>query len=170
MIKAAVLDTGFLISLASRDRSNHGSAKSYYKWFLEHNHRLLLPTVVVSEFCLKQEITDLPLRNFQILPFNLQEAVLCAKLNFVHYRSVSDNPGQRDAVKDDFKIIAQTKHQKARFLITEDGSTLAKYCESLKRDKKISFKVIKLDEGFDESRVNEDGQMGLNPPESSSPT
>lgn len=161
MIKAAVVDTGFLISLASRDRSNHESAKAHYKWFLDNGHRLFLPTVVISEFCLRQDIADLPLRNFQVLPFNLADAVLCAKLDFAHYRTGTSQAGQRDAVKDDFKIIAQTECHKARFLVTEDESTLAKYCKRLKTDGKISFEIIKLNDGFDEALLNESGQPGL---------
>jgi hypothetical protein len=161
MNNMAVLDTGFLISLVDRTRQCHQAARSYYKYFLEHTVVMLLPTVVVAEFSIVQPVTDLPLRNFRVLPFNLPEAVKCAELNVHHYRQQLGNAGQRDSVKDDFKIIAQAVVQQARLLLTEDESTLCKYCERLKADSKIGFRVVKLSGGFDEAQVNEDGQKPL---------
>jgi thioredoxin-related protein len=163
MNNMAVLDTGFFISLVDRKRMFHQVARSYYKYFLEHSVVMLLPTVVVAEFSIVQPVTDLPLRNFRVLPFNLQDAVKCAELNMHHYRKQMENTGQRDSVKDDFKIIAQAVMQQARLLVTEDESTLCKYCERLKTDAKIAFRVAKLSGGFDEAQVNEDGQRPLLP-------
>lgn len=165
MNNMAVLDTGFLISLVGRNRPFHQAARSYYKYFLENRVVMLLPTVVVAEFAIVQPITDLPLRNFRVLPFNLPEAVKCAELNAHHYRQQLGNTGQRDSVKDDFKIIAQAVVQQARLLITEDESTICRYCDRLKVDGKIAFRVVKLSAGFDESFVNGDGQQGLALPE-----
>lgn len=164
MNNMAVLDTGFLISLIDRNRPFHPVARSYYKYFLEHSVVMLLPTVVAAEFSVVQPVTDLPLRNFRVLPFNLPEAVKCAELNAHHYRQQLGNAGQRDSVKDDFKIIAQAVVQQARLLITEDETTLCKYCERLNADGKIKFRVVKLSAGFDEALVNEDGQRRLLPP------
>ena len=165
MNNMAVLDTGFFISLVDRNRQCHQAARSYYKYFLENNVVMLLPTVVVAEFSIVQPITDLPLRNFRVLPFNLPEAVKCAELNAHHYRQQLGSVGQRDAVKDDFKIIAQAVVQQVRLLLTEDETTLCKYCERLAADRKIEFRVVKLSAGFDEALANRDGQRGLLPPE-----
>src|SRR5258708_5777170 len=144
MNNMAVLDTGFLISLVDRNRQCHQAARSYYKYFLEHSIVMLLPTGVVSELSIVQPVTDLPLRNFRVLPFNLPEAVKCAELNAHYYRQQLQNAGQRDSVKDDFKIIAQAVVQQARLLVTEDETTLCKYCERLTADGKIQFRIVKL--------------------------
>ena len=125
------------------------STRSYYKYFLEHSVVMLLPTVVAAEFSVVQPVTVLPLRNFRVLPFNLPEAVKCAELNAHHYRQQLGNAGQRDSVKDNFKIIAQAVVQQARLLITEDETTLCKYCERLNADGKIKFRVVKLSAGFE---------------------
>lgn len=87
MIDAAVLDTGFLISLMDRNRPFHAVAKEYYRYFLENGFVMFLPTVVAAEFALKQPIADLPLRNFRVLPFTLNEASRCAGLNVAYYRA-----------------------------------------------------------------------------------
>ena len=122
---------------------------------------MLLPTVVIAEFCQKQSIGTLPMRNFRVLPFNLPDALLCAELNVAYYRAVAGQAGQRDAVKDDFKIIAHARIENAAFLVTDDVETLGAYCERLRPDGKIAFKVVLLREGFDVAFVNGTGQSEL---------
>lgn len=95
-----------------------------------------------------------------MLPFNLVEAQRCGELNATYYRNLSGE-GKRDAVKDDFKIIAQTVEQQARLLITEDEETLARYCDRLRNDGKISFKTVPLRKEYNETLVNNDGQGKL---------
>ncbi len=157
---SVILDTGFLISLINKDRPEHEAAKAYYKYFLENEFMLLVPTIVVSEFSIKQPFDQLPLHNFTILPFNYGEAVSCGELNAFYYRKKL-KVGQRDAVKDDFKIIAQAKEQNVTHLITEDGNSMKPYCEELKKEGKVGFDVIPLSAGFDISFVNGNGQREI---------
>lgn len=159
----AVLDTGFLITLVDASRPAHDAAKAYYRYFLEEGMPLYLPTVVASEFGIKQPVTDLPLHNFKVLPFNLAESIRCANLNVSYYRQ-KIGAGQRDAVKDDFKIIAQAEEQDALFLLTEDQNTMSAYCAQLCNDDKINFKVVELSQGFDQSLVNGNGQTEIQYP------
>ena len=160
MSDSAVVDTGFLISLMDRKRPCHAAAKAYYRYFLDKGIVMFLPTVVVAEFALKQPITDLPLRNFRVLPFSLNDASRCADLNVAYYRSVM-RQGQRDAVKDDFKIMAQAEEQNVRFLVTEDAETLTRYSDRLRADGRVRFRLVQIKDGFDETLVNRDGQRGL---------
>ena len=163
MRNGAVLDTGFLITLVDAKRAEHEHAKAYYRYFLENGITLYLPTVVASEFGIKQPVTDLPLHNFKVLPFNLAESIRCAELNNTYYRSKVGS-GQRDAVKDDFKIIAQAEEQEAMFLLTEDRNSMSVYCDLLQNESKIDFKVLELSKGFDISIINGNGQTELNYP------
>ncbi len=155
-----ILDTGYLISLFNKERPEHEAAKAYYKHFLENEFTLMVPTIVVSEFSTKQPFDQLPLHNFTILPFNYGDAVSCGDLNAFYYRKQL-KVGQRDAVKDDFKIIAQAKEQDVAYLITEDARSMKPYCEELKKEGKIAFNVIPLSEGFDVSFVNGNGQTEI---------
>ena len=168
MSDGAVVDTGFLISLMDRKRPCHDAAKAYYKYFLENGMTMFLPTVVAAEFAIKEPVTDLPLRNFRVLPFSLSDAVRCAGLNVAHYRAVVGG-GNRDAVKDDFKIIAQAEERSVRFVLTEDAETLQRYCQRLAEDGEVHFRVVQLRDGFDAALVNKDGQRDLDL-ESSPPT
>jgi hypothetical protein len=163
MRNGAVLDTGFLITLVDANREAHEHAKSYYRYFLENGITLYLPTVVASEFGIKQPVTDLPLHNFKVLPFNLAESIRCAELNSTYYRRKAGS-GQRDAVKDDFKIIAQAEEQEAMFLLTEDTNSMSVYCDLLRNESRIDFKVLELSKGFDVSFVNGSGQREMQYP------
>lgn len=104
--KAVVIDTSFLISLVSENRPSHTVAQEYYRYFLENDIVMLLPTIVIAEFAVKQAPEDLPLRNFVVEPFNFETATTCARLNATEQRERMNGQGQRDAVKDDFKIIS----------------------------------------------------------------
>lgn len=164
MRNGAVLDTGFLITLVDANRGAHEHAKAYYRYFLENGITLYLPTVVASEFFIKQPIEEFKLlHNFKLLPFNFAEAIRCANLNSSYYRNKT-GAGQRDAVKDDFKIIAQAEEQDAMFLLTEDTNSMSVYCDLLRNESKIDFKVIELSKGFDISFVNGDGQTEMSYP------
>lgn len=164
MSKTVVVDTSFLISLVSESRPSHQSAVHYYRYFLENEIAMLLPTVVVAEFAVKQPPEDLPLRNFVVVPFNYENAKTCASFNMAEQRARQGGQGQRDAVKDDFKIIAHANDATALFLVTDDQNTMAKYCEQLKQDNAVSFKIVPLWEPYDISYVNDTGQKELGLP------
>lgn len=156
-----VLDTTFLISLADKNRPSHSAAVDYYHYFLEHSIEMLLPTVVVAEFCIRQPLDTLPMRNFRVLPFNLADAIQCAEWNASAARAAAGQTGQRDAVKDDFKIMAHAKTERASFLITDDAETLGAYVARLRADNRIDCQVVLLRDGFDPARVNGTGQTEL---------
>lgn len=65
---SVLLDTSFLISLSDKNRPNHEVAKQYYQHMIEQNITMYLSSIAVSEFSIKQDIRDLPLKNFRILP------------------------------------------------------------------------------------------------------
>ena len=75
MLDGALVDTSFLISLVKPAEANHGAAKSYYKGCLERQIPLYLSTIVISEFTVKQAVTDPGLRNYFVLPFNIDHAI-----------------------------------------------------------------------------------------------
>lgn len=104
MAAGVVLDTSFLITLADSARNHHEAARRYWRHFTEQGQPIFLPTIVVSEFCVRQEIPSEILRACVVLPFNWDDAQQAASLDF----SKVDREGQsRDALKDDVKIIAQ---------------------------------------------------------------
>lgn len=158
MSDGVLLDTSFLISLVdpSPRRPHHAAAVQFFKFFAEEGVPMFLSTIAASEFHLRQPVTDLPLDAIITLPFNLDDAMRAAELDFTLYKG---EPGvARDALKDDFKLLGQAKARDIGFLITEDARSLYKYCQALRAKGALSTRAIKLVDGFDRSHFNAAGQ------------
>ena len=112
---------------------------------------MYLPTIVVSEFCIKQEIPPEILRACVVLPFNWDDAVKAASLDFTKAERGTE---PRDAMKDDVKIIAQGIVKDAAWVITDDADSLYKYADRLRSAGKSKVHPIKLADGFDVSHFD----------------
>lgn len=159
MSMSALLDTGFLISLVNARRAHHATAVQYYRHMLQNDVPMYFSAIVAAEFGIKQPITDLPLNNFRILNFNIPHGQKAAELwNALGSRDAGD---ARQVVRDDVKLIAQASHESIGFILTEDVSTLFKYCERLRQGNQSQTRAIRLADGFDANALREDGQQGL---------
>ncbi len=158
-MNSVLLDTSFLISLSDPTRAHHAAAVQYYKECVHRQVPMYLSTIVISEFQVKQAINDLPLRNFVVLPFNVDHAMRCGLIS----RSMARDPqDDRVRVKDDFKLLAQCDCESISHLISEDASTLAKYLDRARETGLAPTKVVLLREGFDAAWF-ENGQTRLVP-------
>jgi len=159
MTASALLDTSFLISLVDGNRPNHAVAARYYRLMLDQNVTMYFSAIVAAEISIKQPITDFPLKNFRTVPFNIPHAVEAGRIwNALGSR---DHGDARGAIRDDVKLIAQAAHESIPFIITEDASTLFKYCERLRSAGSVKVRAIKLVDGFDASAFRSDGQQGF---------
>lgn len=159
MTASVLLDTSYLISLVSQHRPNHEVAVAYYRHMLAHQLRMFVSAIAVSEFSVKQPVTDLPLRNFILLPFNVTHGVEAARLWNAIKRDEGDD---RSVVRDDVKLLAQAERESIPFLLTDDKNTMYKYCERLRAGHTVKVKAIRLSDGFDDCAFRLDGQTGLN--------
>ncbi|RME92114.1 MAG: hypothetical protein D6766_10615 [Verrucomicrobia bacterium] len=123
---------------------------------MESGVPIFLSTIVVSEFCVRQEIPPEILRCCVVLPFNWGDALKAARLDWQRQRPEGV---VRDALKDDIKIIAQAAVADAEFVITADTASFYRYCEAFREAGEVRFKAIKLEDGFDRSFFNSDGQQ-----------
>lgn len=155
MAAGVLIDTSFLITLADKNRKNYEAARRYWRHFLDTQIPIYLSTVVVSEFCIRQEIDPEILRCCVVLPFNWDDALRAARLDWTRTRP-SDVP--RSALKDDIKIIAQAAVAEAEFAITDDTESFYRYCNTFKEAGDVQFKAIKLDDGFDRALFDSRGQ------------
>jgi predicted nucleic acid-binding protein len=150
MAAGVVLDTSFLISLADPERVNHHAARQYWRYFLEQRIPVYLPTIVVSEFCIRQEIPPEILRACVTLPFNWEDAIRAASLDF----SQTERNVPRDALKDDVKIIAQALEKDAEWIITDDENSMCKFVNRIREEGKGSCKALYLGAGFSVAHFN----------------
>lgn len=147
MAAGVLIDTSFLITLAGKDRKHYDAARRYWRHFLDNEIPIYLSTIVVSEFCVKQQIPPEMLRCCVVLPFNWDHALRAARLFGLTSARPPDVP--RGALKDDVKIIAQATVAEAEFVITDDTKSFYRYCKSFEDAGEIQFRTIKLEDGFD---------------------
>lgn len=156
-LNSVLLDTSFLITFADPSRPSHQVAHQYFRECVRRRVPMYLSTIAVSEFEVKQRITDLPLRNFIMLPFNIEHAVQCG----ARFASTSRDPGDnRSVFKDDMKLIGQCDVEDITHILTEDENTLVKY---LRRVHPAVFKptqAVLLSAGFDTAWFD-GGQRGI---------
>jgi len=119
MMNSVLLDTTYLISLVDDTRANHQQAKDFFKYFVENKYAMILSSIATCEFCARQPLTDLPLSNFKLLPFNISDSHHLRTL-FVEYVTHRITGENRVSVKDDFKLISQASYNQIDYLITED--------------------------------------------------
>ncbi len=156
-MSAILLDTSYLISLADPARAHHPAAVGYLREALKRGVPLYLSAIAASEFQVKQAVTDLPLRNFEVLPFNIDHAMTAGLLMRGLARDATDD---RSAVKDDIKLIAQAICESLTHILTEDAHTLVKYLRRLNAAGTCAVQPILLADGFD-SAWFDNGQRGL---------
>jgi len=157
MPASVLIDTGFLIALANPADPQHESAREYWKYFKTEEMLIYLSAIVVSEFEIVQKIPDDILKACVMLPFNYADGVRAAQYDWTR-----DKPEgvQRDAMKDDIKIIAQAAGAGVDYVITRDPNSFVKYCEALRAKGHTKFRIINLAEGFDKSHF-EGGQTSM---------
>ena len=146
-----LVDTSYLITLADPARPHHETAKKYLREALKQDAPLYLSAIVASEFQVKQAVTDLPMRNFIVLPFNIDHAMTAGILMRSIQREAGDD---RVAVKDDVKLIVQAVCEQITHILTEDRSTLAKYLGNLNQSGECKTKAILLVDGFNSAWFN----------------
>lgn len=156
MSPSVLLDTSFLISLVNKQRPHHSTAVQYYQYLLANNVPMYFSSIVAAEFGIKQAITDLPLNNFRMLDFNIVHGQEAAKLwNALGGRDEAD---ARAVVRDDVKLIGQAGREGIAFLLTEDASTLHRYCERLRAAGHLQTRALMLKDGFNAGALRADGQ------------
>jgi predicted nucleic acid-binding protein len=139
------LDTSFLISFADPGRANHAVARDYFRHCLAERIPMWLSTVVAGEFEVGQPVSDLPLQNFRIQPYNLPHAIRAAAL-FRELRQEESEPpvDRRPIIINDLKILAQAEEESIPIIRAEDRNTLWKIAERLRRKSLTQVRVLLL--------------------------
>lgn len=148
------LDTSFLISFADPSRPNHAVAVEYFRHCLAQRIPMWISVVAAGEFEVGQPVSDLPLQNFHIQPYNLPHAILAAKL-FNSLRTTPAGPikDQRSIIFNDLKIVSQAVEEKIPIILTEDKNTLSRMAERLCQHGAASVRVLLLSDGFTPGRL-----------------
>lgn len=126
----------------------HKNAVGYYRYFLENDIVLKVSTVSIAEYCVLGKLEDLPLKNIQILPFNLKDAERAgefAKIIFQEKKITNEELQPRAIIPNDAKLFAQADIDKnITHFVTSDFRS-KNTIRLLKQGTNPKFEIITID-------------------------
>jgi hypothetical protein len=163
------LDTSFLISFADPARRNHTVAVEYFRHFLARQIPMWISVIAAGEFEVGEPISDLPLQNFRIQPYNLPHAIRAAALFRADREANPPTPeDRRPIIINDLKILAQADEDQIPVILTEDANTLSRLATRLRQRNATTVRVLLLAEGFTPGRLENPAQGEFPMPPTSS--
>ncbi len=154
MKHSVLLDTSFFIRILNEDDPLHTNAVAYFKYFLDNQIYLKVSTISIAEYCVRGKLEDLPLRNIQILPFNLKDAERTgefARIIFYENQISLEKLYPRAIIPNDSKLFAQCDLDNTiSHFVTSDvrsKNTLA----LLKKGTTPKFDIINIDIPYSET-------------------
>ncbi len=108
-----LLDTSFHIRLLNDNDPLHKNVLGFYQYFLEKEISLKCSTISIAEYCVRGKIEELPLKNLEIIPFNVNHAIKAgefANIVFAHKNTL--NLSNRLIIPNDNKLFAQAHTEK----------------------------------------------------------
>jgi hypothetical protein len=106
--KAVLLDTSFFLRFLNDESPIFNNADAYFRYFLTQDIAMVISTISIAEYCVCGDVHELPLKNLQILPFNLNHAKQTgefAKIVFQNKNKLKLN--ERNIIPNDTKLFAQ---------------------------------------------------------------
>ncbi len=147
MHRNVLLDTSFFIRLLNDEDPLHKNAIGYYKYFLEKEVILKVSTISIAEYCVVGELEELPLRNIQIIPFNLNHAQRTgefANIIFTENKIHIEKILPRAIIPNDAKLFAQADLDKTITHFVTSDIRSKKTFNALKRRKNPDFKIMDI--------------------------
>ncbi len=151
---SVLLDTSFFIRLLNDEDPLHTNAVGYFKYFLENEITLKVSTISIAEYCVLGKLEDLPLKNIQILPFNLKEAERTGEFASIIFNENKVNITKlspRAIIPNDSKLFAQCDLDKTiTHFVTSDLRSKSTFA-LLRKGFHPKFEIITIDVPFTET-------------------
>lgn len=151
---SVLLDTSFFIRLLNAADPLHSNAKEYYKYLLDHEIRLKVSTISIAEFCVRDEMGNLPLEVLQIIPFNIDHARVAGQ--FTNAILEQRNTAQliirpRAIIPNDAKLFAQAHTDKTILYFLTSDTESAKTIALLNKTMDVHFTYIDINTAVNET-------------------
>ncbi len=147
MRKAVLLDTSFFLRFLNESDPLFVNADDYFRYFLKGKYDLVISTISIAEYCSGGDISELPLRNLQILPYNLNHGKRTgefAKIAFAARREKALELRERLLIPNDTKLFSQADSEDyIDFYLSSDSESL-KIFNVLNSSLKLNFRFIDL--------------------------
>ena len=150
--KAVLLDTSFFLRFLNDSDPLFNNADKYFRYFLQNDIVMMVSTISIAEYCVKGDIHELPLKNLQIVPFNLDHAKQAgefARIIFDNKRRL--NLSSRNIIPNDTKLFAQADAEaKIEFYLSSDTESQKIY-NLLRQLNKPKFQFLDLNIPYSET-------------------
>lgn len=139
--KIVFCDTGFVIRLLDKTSNLHENALDYLRYFLENDYIICMSTIAVAEFCVRDRVENLPLKQIQLSPFNVYHASETGKCAQILYDAKARGVIEVDArilIQNDVKLLVQAECESASYYLTSDSRSKRMY-DVLRDEGKLTF-------------------------------
>ncbi|MBX2914166.1 MAG: hypothetical protein KF856_02725 [Cyclobacteriaceae bacterium] len=154
MNKAVLLDTSFFLRFLNDNDPLFKNSDGYFRYFLQKGITMMISTISIAEYCVGGDVHELPLRNLQIVPFNLDHSKRTgefAKIAFEAKKIGKLLVTTRNIIPNDTKLFAQADCEKAiEFYLSSDKES-GKIFNLLKQKTDPKFQFIDLNTPFNET-------------------
>lgn len=147
MHKAVLLDTSFFLRFLNESDPLFKNADGYFRYFIQKDITMMISTISIAEYCVGGDIQELPLRNLQILPFNLDHSKRTgefAKIVFQAKRSGILDVTSRTIIPNDTKLFAQADCEKPVVYYLSSDKESQKIFDLLKEECTPKFQFLDL--------------------------
>jgi hypothetical protein len=150
--KAVLLDTSFFLRFLNDNDPLFKNADGYFRYFLQKEITMMISTISIAEYCVGGDVHELPLRNLQIVPFNLDHS----KRTGEFAKIVFQNKGklklkERNIIPNDTKLFAQADCEKAvEFYLSSDTESNKIY-NLIRQETTPKFQFIDLNTPHNET-------------------
>lgn len=150
--KAVLLDTSFFIRFLNDEDSLYNNADDYFRYFIQKEIIMVISTISIAEYCVGGDIHELPLRNLQILPFNLDHSKKTGEFaRIVFQQKGSLKLKERNIIPNDSKLFAQADSEKMiEYYLSSDSESFKIY-SLLKKETSPKFQFIDLNIPYNET-------------------
>ncbi len=108
MPKSVLLDTSFFLWFLNDEDPLFKNADQYFKYFIDNEINMMISTISIAEYCVGGDIHELPLRNLQIVPFNLEHAKRTGEFARIIFKNKDKlKLKERNIIPNDTKLFAQ---------------------------------------------------------------
>ena len=124
--KAVLLGTSFFLRFLNDSDPLFNHADDYFRYFIGNNIAMLISTISIAEYCVGGSVSELPLKNLQILPFNFKHAERAgtfARIVFQHKNKLKLS--ERTIIPNDTNFLHR-QTAKARLSFTSHQTAKAK--------------------------------------------
>ncbi len=143
--KAVLLDTSFFLRFLNDSDPLFKHADDYFRYFIQKEITMVISTISIAEYCVGGSVSELPLKNLQILPFNFKHAERAGAFARIVFQNKNKlKLLERNIISNDTKLFAQADSESAiEFYLTSDSESQKIY-NLLKQEDAPKFQFIDL--------------------------